>query len=116
MALDTLQLYADDQLAVMQITNEMLARSGAKRTHIENIVNEPHQIGTVNAVLLLVELKDGSTRCSLRSKRLLDVDAIARRFGGGGHARAAGLTIKEPLPDARGKIIDAMIDEINSII
>lgn len=97
----------------MRITANMLAQSGAKRAHIENIVNEPQQIGSVIAVLLFVELDDGGTRVSLRSKRLVDVNELARQFGGGGHARAAGITMELPIEEACTKIIDAMLTALN---
>ena len=109
LALETLELYAEGQLAVMQITTRMLAQSGAKRANIENIVNEPQQIGSVIAALLFVELDDGGTRVSLRSKRLVDVNEVACQFGGGGHARAAGITMELPISEARPKIIDAIL-------
>jgi len=112
LTLETLELQYDGRLAVMQITREMLGKSRAKRSHIENIVNEPQQIGTVIAVVLLVEQEDGSTRVSLRSKSAIDVNAVARKFGGGGHARAAGLTIKADLPEARKRIILAMAESL----
>lgn len=109
LALETLELHAGGRLATMRITADMLARSGAKRAHIENIVNEPQQIGSVIAVLLFVELDDGGTRVSLRSKAVVDVNELARQFGGGGHARAAGITMELPLEESRTKIIDAML-------
>jgi len=108
LTLQTLQLYARDRLAVIEITKDMLSNCGAKHTHIENIVNEPHQIGSVIAVLLFVEQEDGTTRVSLRSKSLVDVNEIARQFGGGGHARAAGVTLSDPIPQAREKLINAV--------
>lgn len=108
MTLETLELHCDGQLAVMHITNEMLKRSGAKRSHIENLVNEPQQIGSVIATMLVVEQDDGSCRVSLRSRERIDVNALANRFNGGGHARASGLTLHEPLPAAREKILAAM--------
>lgn len=43
---------------------------------------------------------DGRTRVNLRSKGAFDVGAVARIFGGGGHAGAAGCTVDLPLEDA----------------
>ena len=37
---------------------------------------------------------DDKFKISLRSKGLTDVSLIAGKFGGGGHARAAGATIE----------------------
>ncbi|MBN1766030.1 MAG: DHH family phosphoesterase [Sedimentisphaerales bacterium] len=113
LTLDTLELHADNRLAIMHITNEMLKQTGAKRSHIENIVNEPQQIGSVIAVALLVELENGHTRASLRSKSLINVNEIAQTYGGGGHARAAGLTIDEPLHSAKIIIINTIIKALD---
>ena len=108
MTLGTMELHCQGRLAVMHITCQMLAESGTSRPDIEDIVNEPMQIGSVLAVLLLIELDDGNTRGSLRSKELLDVSAVASEFGGGGHARAAGLTVKDNLQAAREKVVEAI--------
>ena len=47
LTMQTLELFCDDRLAVMHITRDMLDRTGAKRSHIENIVNESQQIASV---------------------------------------------------------------------
>ena len=106
--IQTMQLICENRLAVMQITRAMLQETGALRSHIENIVNECQQIGSVELALLMVEQDDGTTRCSLRSRADIDVNAIAQRFGGGGHARASGLSLEEPLPQASEKLIPAL--------
>jgi len=95
-ALHTLELQCENRLAVLRITRQMLADCKADRSLIENIVNFPMQIGSVLVSVLFVEQDDGKIRASLRSKRDLDVNQIASRFGGGGHARAAGVTFQNP--------------------
>jgi len=40
--------------------------------------------------------------------RLVDVSQIALSFGGGGHVKAAGCTIKAPLPEAKKALIGAL--------
>jgi bifunctional oligoribonuclease and PAP phosphatase NrnA len=112
LTLDTLELDTTGRLAVMHITKDMLERSGASRSHVENIVNMPQQIGTVIVTALLVEEEDGGTRCSLRSKSTVDVNAVAQQFGGGGHARAAGLTMPDGLTEARTKMIAVLNREL----
>ena len=108
-ALRTVELHCSDRLAVMQITRAMLADTGASRSHIENIINECHQIGSVLATILLVEQDDGTTRCSFRSRAQgPDVNVVACQFGGGGHARAAGARLPDPLPQARTKLITVL--------
>ena len=47
--------------------------------------------------MLFVEPMDfGPVRVSLRSKGQVDVARFAEQFGGGGHARAAGLKLEGP--------------------
>ena len=52
-------------------------------------------LGKVNGLMLLRELKDGKIKGSLRtSKPDIDMSRLAVMLGGGGHARAAGFTIE----------------------
>jgi len=111
--LQTLELLCEKRLAVMQITKEMLSQSGADRTLIENIVNEPQQIASVVVSLLLVERDDGTTRASLRSREPVDVSKIARLYGGGGHAQAAGVTLDLPIQQARKKLINLITSTLD---
>ncbi len=113
--LATLELKCDNRLAIMQITRQTLQESGADRTLIENIVNEPMQIGSVIASMLAVELDGGGVRLSLRSKDIVDVNKVANIFGGGGHARAAGASIDEPMAAAVEKVINAMAQAVEAI-
>lgn len=76
-----------------EITPEMLAESGATAAEGEGIVN--FLAGTRGALVgaLFYEQADG-WRVSLRSIREdVDVAEIARRYGGGGHSRAAGCRV-----------------------
>ena len=112
-ALHTLELRCNDKFALMTITNRMMEKIGANRSHIENIVNEPMQIGSVEVSVLCVEMEEeGKTRLSLRSKDYVDVNAISNVLGGGGHARAAGVTILKPLMEAKADIIRAVEEKI----
>jgi phosphoesterase RecJ-like protein len=45
----------------------------------------------------------------MRSKRSCDVAAVAKRFGGGGHVRAAGCTLEMPLDEAVRVMRDALL-------
>ncbi len=87
--LESLELHADGQLAVMYLRPADFKDSGADGTHTENLVNEAGRLASTEATILFIEHADG-IRVNFRSKRTLDVSALARRFGGGGHARAAG--------------------------
>lgn len=63
--------------------------------------------------LLLKEIAPGEVKVSLRSKVYVDVNDIASEFGGGGHARAAGCTIKGNLTEVKARLINKIEQYLN---
>jgi phosphoesterase RecJ-like protein len=57
---------------------------------------------------LLGHLRLPQLRVSLRSKGQVNVARFAEQFGGGGHARAAGLKLETDLATARQRVVEAM--------
>jgi phosphoesterase RecJ-like protein len=106
--LDKIELHLDGRYAAMQISKQDLERTGAAYGDTENLINECHRIGTVEASALFIELEDDRIRCSLRSKGPLDVSKIAAKFGGGGHTMAAGTFLPAPLKNAKQLILAEM--------
>ncbi|MBC8108120.1 MAG: DHH family phosphoesterase [Anaerolineae bacterium] len=116
-AMQSLELLADNRLAVMTVTKQDFADTGAGVPATENLINIPLQIATIEAALLFVDPPDGPggggpIRVSLRSKGQIDVSKFAEQFGGGGHARAAGLKLDGPLADAEARIKGAMLQAL----
>jgi phosphoesterase RecJ-like protein len=109
-ALQSLQLLGGGKLAVMTVTREDFQTSKAAVPDTENLINVPLQIRSVEVSLLFTEpLDDGPVRVSLRSKGQVDVAKFAEQFGGGGHARAAGLKVDGvSFDDARQRVVMAM--------
>jgi phosphoesterase RecJ-like protein len=58
--------------------------------------------------LLFREADDRGVRVSLRSRNGVDVAAVARQFGGGGHVMAAGCTVPMGLADAEAAVLAAV--------
>jgi len=85
-----MELHADGRLAVLFLRPADFEATGADDTMTEDLVNEPSRLGGVEATLLFTQEADDLVRVNFRSKSTLDVSELARRFGGGGHARAAG--------------------------
>lgn len=69
-------------------------------------------VRSVEVVLFLRELPDGSCKLSARSKLDYPVNELARRFGGGGHAKAAGATLPGPLAEARRRLLAAVLEDL----
>jgi phosphoesterase RecJ-like protein len=102
--LASMGLFADGRLAVVCLRNKDFAETGAGRSETENMIDECQRVGSVEAVVMVVEQEEGGCRCSLRSKGLVDVQKVAAGFGGGGHRQAAGVTMEMPLEEAVAKL------------
>lgn len=111
--LDSLHFHCDDRIAAMTIRQADFAETGARPDETENLVNEPLRAGCVEVALLLVENTD-CIRASLRSRGAVNVAEIAARFGGGGHARAAGLRRAEDIDVLAKQLVDACTEALCS--
>lgn len=109
-AMQSMQLLCDGKLAVMTLRKSDFDETRARVPDTENLINIPLQIRTVQAVALITEVPEGGPiRISLRSKGQLDCARFAERFGGGGHARAAGLKLTDSLDAASSQIVNALL-------
>jgi len=88
--LENLEMHADGKMAVMTLREADFQHAGADRSMTEDLVNEATRLAGTEATLLFTEESGALIRVNFRSKQRLDVSEIARRYGGGGHARAAG--------------------------
>jgi len=91
--LDSLELHAGGRLAVMYLRLADFAALGMDATDTEDLVNEARRLGSAEAAILFTEQPD-NIRINFRSKGALDVSALARQFGGGGHTRASGARVR----------------------
>jgi len=98
----------DNRIAILQMDDVLLAASGATSDDTEGLVNLPLSSRSVLASVLIRAQPGGHVRVSLRSKGALDVGALARLWGGGGHRNAAGVTLALPPDEARRTVEEAL--------
>ena len=73
----------------------------------EELVNYPRSLASARVACFLREI-GATVKVSLRAKGDVDVQAVAARFGGGGHRNAAGCTLDGPLADATREVLAAV--------
>jgi phosphoesterase RecJ-like protein len=110
--LGTLRFHSGVRLATLVLTHAMLQRTGGRMDETEGFVNYATSLDGVEVAAFLREVSAGSTRISLRSSHDFDVSVVARGFGGGGHRKAAGLSVPKGVDDARTVIVDAILDHL----
>jgi len=102
--LNTMTTLADGRVAILHITREMAARLGGTYDDTEGLINFPLTVKDIQAVAFLKEAGDRDWRLSLRSKGAVDIGAIARSFGGGGHTNAAGCSVTGTYDECLGRL------------
>jgi phosphoesterase RecJ-like protein len=95
----------DDTLVWAVITQEMLERHGVEETECDYLISDLLTIATAEIILLFKETRQGYVKVSWRSKCHMDVNQIARQFGGGGHRYACGARIEMPLKQTIRQVI-----------
>lgn len=105
--LDHLEVDAELPLTWITITRSAMAESGASSEDLEGMIEHARSIEGTELAILFRETGDGGTKISFRSNGDLDVNALARRFGGGGHVKAAGALVGEGLALARPRVLEA---------
>jgi phosphoesterase RecJ-like protein len=111
-ALDRIELLDQGRLAVTYISTDDYASTGADQALTEGIIDHLRTIdGTVAAAVVRdqAERDRKARKVSMRSTDgRIDVSAIARAHGGGGHRRAAGFGTDLPYE----QIVEALVGEI----
>lgn len=99
-----LRYFLDDTLVCALITQEQLTRYQLGTDATEGIVDFGLTIDGVEVSLCLLEMKKGQYKVSLRSKGKVNVNEVARVFGGGGHILASGCMLFGDLEEVYDKL------------
>lgn len=115
LVLDTLKVNKNGTVACMEVTRDMLKKTGAEIAKSEGLINYARSIDKVKvAVLFKEDLKEkNKINISFRSKgngEVIDVNRIASIFGGGGHMKASGCIVTGTLEEAKKKVL-AKVEE-----
>ncbi len=91
-------------IATMFMTKKMLSSTKANYQDAEDFINFPMTINGVSVAIFFKEEDINTTKVSFRSD-FVDVEKIARRWGGGGHKYASGVTVYKNLKDVKSIVI-----------
>ncbi|MCK5461022.1 bifunctional oligoribonuclease/PAP phosphatase NrnA [Candidatus Gracilibacteria bacterium] len=84
-----------DGAAIVGIEKKDYQSIGASRSDLEGVIDYINSMPEAKYSVLLSEDETGNVKASLRTRNEdVDVKALAEKFGGGGHIKASGFTIK----------------------
>ncbi len=108
LCLENMKFLFGGKVALITITNEMYKATGTDDTFAEAITSIPRQIEGVLIGVTVKQRDDRSFKASFRTEEPYDAGAICALFGGGGHKRAAGCTIKGTAEEVVNTVVSTL--------
>jgi len=113
-ALQTITVEPGVGLATIAIAAGQLERHNVTPDDLDGVAEYPRSIEGTRLALFFRDLGHGKVKVSFRSVGDVDANALARRFGGGGHAKAAGAVVAGALAEVKASVT-AVAREILSV-
>ena len=113
-ALSSIKTCQSDRVIAMCLSKDDFASTGCSDVHTEGIIDFGIAVRGSLAAVLCAE-RDNGVRVSMRARPPVNVADVACRFGGGGHALAAGCTINRPLGEAMEMVVSELVKSVKSV-
>jgi phosphoesterase RecJ-like protein len=113
-ALGTLEVDAEHGLSWLSLGSGAVDRHDVKSEDLDGIVEHARSIVGTRMALFFRDLGHGKIKVSFRSTGDVDVNQFARRFGGGGHAKASGAMVSGTLEEVRDAVVAAARDFVGA--
>jgi phosphoesterase RecJ-like protein len=112
--LNSMVIVDSGRVALLSITRQTMADLQGTSDDLEGLINFPLTVKDIEAVAFFKEVGDNDWRVSLRSKGNVEIGAIARAIGGGGHTNAAGCSARGALDDIHKQFGQLLTDAIRN--
>ena len=105
--LSTLQVEEALGLSWLSMHADALEKYSVRAEDLDGIVEHARSIAGTRMALFFRDLGHNKVKVSFRSTGKTDVNAFARQFGGGGHAKASGALIGGEIGEVRDRVVEA---------
>jgi phosphoesterase RecJ-like protein len=106
--LKTLTLDMETRTASLTVTRKHLQAAGASMEHTDGFIDIPRTVKGIDIAMLYTQMGEKQFKLSLRSKGKVNVEKIARKFGGGGHVNAAACRIDGNIDEIKHRVLEAV--------
>ena len=109
----SLHVWKNRKVAEVTLTRDDFRSVRGTKAEAEDVIEIPRSVAKNEIALFFYQIPDRTkeTRCSIRTRGNWDATDLAVKFGGGGHEKAAGCTIKKPLGTAK-RMMRAAVREL----
>jgi phosphoesterase RecJ-like protein len=104
-ALATLHADTDLGLSYISVAAGAMERFNVTSEELDGIVEHPRSISGTRMAMFFRDLGHGKVKVSFRSTGDIDVQQFARRYGGGGHAKASGALLTGALTEVQTQVV-----------
>ncbi len=110
--ISTLEFYFDGKVCFATVDNDLLKKYSMSFENADDLASLPRSIEGVEIGVYVKVRGENEVKFSLRSNEYADVSKIAQNLGGGGHVRAAGVTVNASKDEA----LKMVLDEIKKVM
>jgi phosphoesterase RecJ-like protein len=107
-AVSSIELYCGGKIAFMHLLQADLEGFSLDEINTNDFINYARDINGVEAAAFAKEIREDEYKVSFRSKNIIDVRIVCEKYGGGGHIRAAGCTIKGNINEVKDTVINEL--------
>ena len=93
------RMSADGRVAGLMVHDADIRDAGATLQDVEGIINYARNVDTVQVACIFKETGPTTTKISIRARAPFNAADFCKRYGGGGHAGAAGAAISGPIDE-----------------
>jgi phosphoesterase RecJ-like protein len=104
--LSAMQIDQTGRIAIIYLDHQMTDTAGGTYEDTDGLINEPLTVKEIQAVVFFKHEAGDAYRVSMRSKGNVDIGAVAKTFGGGGHKNAAGCTATGAIATLRKTFVE----------
>ena len=112
----SLHIWKNRKVAEVTLTRDDFRAVRGTKADAEDIIEIPRSVVRNEIALFFYQIPDRTkeTRCSIRTRGEWDATVLAGKFGGGGHVKAAGCTIKGSIGSAKRQMRAAVKELLKS--
>jgi phosphoesterase RecJ-like protein len=112
--LSAMQIDSTGHIAIVYLDHEMARAAGGTYEDTEGLINLPLTVKEIQAVVFFKQDEGDQYRVSMRSKGAIDIGAVAKEFGGGGHKNAAGCTVTGPIDALQKQFVERIEQAVSA--
>ncbi len=112
----SLHIWKNRRVAEVTLTRDDFREVRGTKADAEDVIEIPRSVARNEIALFFYQIPDRTkeTRCSIRTRGDWDATVLASKFGGGGHRKAAGCTIKASMGIAKRQMRAAVKELFSS--